>query len=232
MTVISDMLAWLSDDAPVASCRVGPRLAVVQSRRVGLASVLRSDPSESSTLVERSARQLANRLRSVEPAEASVGLAAFNSLAPPGPGALEGQNAYRLILEHGAGKRVTVVGHFPFVERLRSHVRELWVLELVPGDDDLPADEAPSVVPRSDVVAITGSSLVNHSLDQLLELAHGKYVVVLGPSTPLCPVLFDYGVVALGGTVVDDPDHVVRQVLDGVAFRDIEGVHPVLWRRD
>ena len=180
----------------------------------------------------RSAGQLAPQARSDDPTLAAVGLAAINSLLRPDPDQLVAGNAYELILRHGEGKRVTVVGHFPFVEQLRRQVEQLWVLELEPHDGDLPAAQADAVIPGSDVVAITGSTLVNHTLDRLLALCSRQFVLLLGPTTPLSPVLFEHGVAALGGTLVDRPGEVLRQVAEGVSLRRLEGVRQVIWRRD
>lgn len=56
------------------------------------------------------------------------------------------------------------------------------------------AEAASDLIPQADVVAITGSALINHTLDRLLSLAKRQATVpVLGPSTPLSPVLFEYG---------------------------------------
>ncbi|MCL5108420.1 MAG: DUF364 domain-containing protein [Chloroflexi bacterium] len=89
---------------------------------------------------------------------------------------------------------------------------------------DAPVREA-RVGPFLTVVAITGSTLVNRTLGDLLRLCpRDAYVVVLGPSTPLSPVWFDYGVQAVSGTVVADEDLVLRQVSQGAVFRQVRGV--------
>jgi uncharacterized protein (DUF4213/DUF364 family) len=46
----------------------------------------------------------------------------------------------------------------------------------------------------------------------------------LGDTVPLSPVLFDYGVDALSGTRVVDPDLALRCVSQGANFRQIQGV--------
>jgi uncharacterized protein (DUF4213/DUF364 family) len=72
------------------------------------------------------------------------------------------------------------------------------------------------------VVAITGTSLINHTFEGLVQLCRPEaFVLVLGPSTPLSPLLFHYGVHALSGTVVDDVDEVLRYVEQGATFRQI-----------
>lgn len=69
-------------------------------------------------------------------------------------------------------------------------------------------------MPRQDVVFITGVTMINKTLPRLLELSKGAFVVLVGPSTPLAPFLFDYGVDVLSGTVVVD-DAVWRVAAEG-----------------
>jgi len=51
---------------------------------------------------------------------------------------------------------------------------------------------------------------------------------MLGGSTPLAPILFDFGVDVIGGTVVDDPQRAMEDVERGATFRQIGGKYPVL----
>jgi hypothetical protein len=48
-------------------------------------------------------------------------------------------------------------------------------------------------------------------------------VMLLGPSTPLSPLLYDYGVDILSGTLVVDEAAVLRTVGQGASFRQVEG---------
>jgi len=231
----TDLLAALPDDAPVLRvCSGAFWTAVVVDKggrpRCGLASTLRGDDhhqhggsspvAEAGRLHRRSGRELAQLLLSDSTLEASIGMAAVNALLPVDENACSELNADEVIVERGAGRRVAVVGHFPFIQRLRQVVGELWVLEQRPGD--LPAEAATEVLPQADVVAITGTSLINHTFEELVRLCRPEaFVLILGPSTPLSPLLFRYGVHALSGTVVDDVDTVLHYVEQGATFRQI-----------
>jgi uncharacterized protein (DUF4213/DUF364 family) len=58
--------------------------------------------------------------------------------------------------------------------------------------------------------------------------------LVLGPSTPLSPILFDYGVDILSGSVVENLDAVLQAVSQGANFRQVhqQGVRLVTMQKD
>lgn len=240
MHTIEALLESLRDDAPVSQVLVGVFwTAVVLDTnppchtlrpRCGLASTLRPSVHpddlpvpQAGRLLGGSGQELAGWLRSSNTLEASVGAAAFNALLSVDEEACTEVNAEDVILEKGTGQRVVIVGHFPFVERVRQAAAECWVLELHPCPGDLAADRAAEVLPQADVVALTGTSLINHTFDNLIPLCRSDaFVLLLGPSAPLSPVLFDAGVSAISGTRVDDPERVLRSVAQGATFRQIK----------
>lgn len=247
MKTIEGLLGSLREDAPVRQILVGAFWTAVvletDPPRCGLASTLRAETGgpwppvvEPGRLTERSGRELAELLRSDRILEASIGMAAFNALWPVDHGPLTEVNAADIVLEHGTGKRIAIVGHFPFIERAQEAASECWVLELRPGPGDLPADQADVVLPQADVVALTGTSLLNHTFDDLLSLCRpDAFVLVLGPSVPMTPLLFDLGVNALSGTVVDDPARVLLTVGQGATFRQIKrggGLRLLTWVKE
>jgi hypothetical protein len=80
------------------------------------------------------------------------------------------------------------------------------------------------VLPESDVVAITGTSLINHTFDGLIELCRpDAFVVLLGGSVPLTPVLFDRGVDVVSGTRVVAVPAALQAVAQGASYRQIPG---------
>jgi uncharacterized protein (DUF4213/DUF364 family) len=244
MKSINALLDSLEADAPVRQIVVGAfwTAVVLDTEPVacGLASTLRAESggpwppvTEPGRLLERSGRQLAELLRSERILEASIGMAAFNALLKVDESTLTEINADQIILERGAGRRVAIVGHFPFIDRVRAEAAECWVLELHPGAGDLPAEQADKILPQADVVALTGTSLINHTFEELMALCRpDAFVLLLGPSAPLTPELFGLGVDAISGTRVFDPDVVLKTVSQGATFRQIKrggGLHLLTW---
>ena len=235
MNTIERLLESLKADAPVRQVLVGAFWTAVvldtDPPRCGLASTLRpvTHPGgppvpQAGRLLERSGRELAEWLCSASTLEASIGMAAFNALLNVKVESCIEVNAEDVIIERGAGRRVAIVGHFPFVERVRQAAGECWVLELNPRSGDVPAVRAAEILPQADVVALTGTSLTNHTFDDLIGLCRpDAFVILLGGSAPLTPVLFDYRVDAVAGTLVVDAPAALRAVSQGATFRQIPG---------
>lgn len=231
--IIEDLLSAINYEAPVREVRQGPFQTAVQTRYCGLASTPHEGGphhagkpvKEAGSLTEKSARELAGIAKSESLYEAAIGMAAINSLLEINEEECQELNARDLIAERGAGKKVAIVGHFPFITQLREAVKELWVIERSPREGDHTENEAKDLIPLADVVGITGTAFTNHTIEPLLELCcPDAYVVILGDTAPLSPVLFDYNVDAVSGTKVIDPDVAMRCVSEGANYRQIKGI--------
>ncbi len=248
MSIVDALLDSLTQNPPVQDVWVGLHWTVVVLEgqpggppRCGMAASVQAEDRphgyrrirDAGRLHQLSARELAEYVRSDYPPEASIGLAAINALVEPDLSRCVELNAGDFLIEKGRGKHVALVGHFPFIPALRQAARRLWVLEMAPLPDEFPAEAAPEVIPQADLVAITGSTFINHTIDELLSLCRpDALVLVLGPSTPLAPVLFDHGVDVLSGVQVVDPAAVLRTVSQGAGFRQVEGVRLLTMARD
>ncbi len=198
--------------------------------RCGLAATLHSehdhrripDVPDAGALAGFSANEMANWSLGEKAVQASIGLAALNALLPQQPDLLREENAEQIIARWGAGKQVVMVGRFPFAEALRPRVGELLILEQHPGPGDLPAEAASDVLPGADVAAITGMTVSNHTLEGLLRLCRpDAKVILLGPSTPLSPLFFEFGVDVLSGAVVSAIEPVLRTLTQGGNFHQL-----------
>jgi len=237
MKILDDLLATLNFDAPVRDIRQGVFHTGVLTRHCGLAATLygdalRKEPlrvKKPGFLLEKNSKELVHMAYSESLLEAAIGMAAINSLLEVDVDSCVELNAADLILEKGGGGRVAVVGHFPFLPRIRDKVKTLWVIEKNPRKDDFRETQADCFIPRADVVAITGTSLTNHTLENLLKLCSPKaYIIMLGGTVPLSPILFDYNVNALAGTRVVNADLALRCISQGAKFRQIKGTRRLI----
>jgi uncharacterized protein (DUF4213/DUF364 family) len=236
MAILDDLLQQL-EGGRILDILVGLHWTAVlverqDGRSCGLSSTLAAphdhhgqvDVPEAGSLAAVPAQKLAALAKDeARPILASIGMAAINALLPRLPAdSLTEMNAEHVIARHGEGKTVAVVGDFPFASRLRTQVKELFVLDHRLRRGILPAEAAADVLPRADFVAITGMALVNHSLEGLLSLCtDDAHVMVLGPSTPLSPILFDYGVDFISGSQVVHIEPVLKAIAQGANFRQV-----------
>ena len=157
--------------------------------------------------------------------EASVGVAALNAwystpenAAAAGmiveeKGVNDGFEVYRNLCQ---GKKVTVVGHFPLIERLAGEC-ELTILERNPHGDDYPDPACEFILPSQDYTFITGITLTNKTLSRLLQLTSSSAgsTIMVGPSVVPAPVLFDFGVDCMAGSVIVDPEKARWAIMQG-----------------
>ena len=162
----------------------------------------------------------------------AVGIAAMNALADtcwrrrphPETELRLGIDAFDAT-EINPGDNVVVVGAFvPFLRELKRRRQPFLVLEQDPATlkaDGLPffrpANEADSVVPEADVVLITGTTLINDTLEQLLTLTKPTArVTMVGPTVSLLPDAFlRRGVNILGTVRITAPDEFLEMLAEG-----------------
>jgi len=111
---------------------------------------------------------------------------------------------------------ITIVGAFhSYIKKISSTKNRLYVLELNEneiGPEErqffVPASDFKKVLPESDIIIITGLTLVNNTIDDLLgSVPERSAVVVAGPSGSIIPdVLFANRVSIIGATRITKPD--------------------------
>ncbi len=208
---------------------IGLHWISVESRRAGLSHVFRGDQGfelkDAGAIMGKPILEAAALLKSWEPLEAGLGLAAFNSLMDPRG---ENVNVLDFLLRESSGRTVTCVGRFPFFPDISRIASRAFLLEMEPREGELPPYAAEEVVPESDLVIITGTTLINKTMQRLLELSRDAVSVVLGPSTPMSEVLFDFGASAIAGVRVTDQEALRVSLSQGVKYyRKIAGIEPV-----
>ena len=232
MKILDNLILNLQEnDFQVRSVHTCVFWTAVVSKHCGLSSTFRDEgPSHDrgvrdvGNLTQKTALELAEYAKSNSLLEASIGMATINSLIDiDEPKCIE-KNAFEIILEKGKGKNVAVVGHFPWIPKLRERIKNFWVLEQRLREGDLPAKEADRILPQCDVVGITGTSFINHTIEGLLNLCKGAYVLLVGPTSPLSPILFDHGIDAICGSKVIDEEKVIRSISEGATFKEVTGV--------
>ena len=103
------------------------------------------------------------------------------------------------------GKKVVIVGHFPFLEGLIAPVCDMSIIEWDPQEGDYPYSAIEYLLPEADYAFLTCAGFGDKTLPRMLELSeNAEEVTIVGPATPLAPQIFDFGVDDLSGFVVTD----------------------------
>ena len=236
--IYDELIAAVPEGHRVTDCLIGLHWTLIRSEAVGMAltpfGAARMYGPQGASVISgigkriqgMPLRDLARFVKSWNPYEAGLGMAAINSAhnSPEKvakmfgrPLSEQGQvSAFVYYSDLVRGKKVAVVGRFPDLDVLNGICR-LTVLERIPGTDDLPDPACEYVLPEQDYVFITATAIINKTLPRLLELSRGATVFLVGPSTPFTPVLFQHGIHTLAGTVVLEPDSVWRAAQEGAA---------------
>jgi uncharacterized protein len=148
----------------------------------------------------------------------------LNALSSPyilnsGYKCIENTDPFDLIDLSGT-QTITVVGAFKsYIEKFSQTNHQLYVLELNKNALDsafqkffIPPDLAYSVLPASDTIIITGSALVNGTLDELLSFINQtSQVIITGPSCSFIPdVLFRNKIRIVGATILQKPEEALQ----------------------
>lgn len=234
--IYDELISAVPPGLTVKECIIGIHWTLIVSAATGMAHTpfesghgLRGGSAISGigkTIAGMPVRSLAEYVKSWNPYEASLGLAAINSVfnSPDQIEKLTGKpiaeqpqvSAFVHFAEKVRNRKVAVVGHFPDLDEL-AKICEFTILERNPGEGDLPDPACEYVIPEQDYVFITATSILNKTLPRLLELSRNAFTFLVGPSTPMAPLLFNYGIEVLAGTTVVDQESVRRSVQEGAA---------------
>jgi uncharacterized protein len=113
-------------------------------------------------------------------------------------------------------KTIAIIGGFQtYIQKISETNNKLYVLELnenALSEEQkqffIPAKEYANILPVSDIIIITGLTLVNNTIDGLLSsVSPNAQVIVTGPSSSIIPdVLFENRVDLIGATRITDSD--------------------------
>lgn len=228
--ILQAIIEGLKTDSPVNQVLIGRHWTAVVSRSCGLASSMSQewathdfDEGEGRSLTEFTALELAHHALSPDVTKASLGVAAINSLMDVEADRCIAIDGADVLMKRGRGKNVSIIGHFPFVDDVRKVAANLWVMEKWQREGDYPAEAAETFLPISDIVVISSTTLVNHTIEGLLALCPPQALkMLLGPTTPLSEILFDYGIDFLSGTRVVDAKKVLESISEGCHFRQLK----------
>ncbi len=218
------LIEGIPADLAVEKCLIGLHWTYVRAGQyAGVAMTVRGSSLSglaNGPVVGKSLRDAAAGMKSWDMLQASVGAAACNAWynSPEKMAALgietgekekaagSGKSVFDEPMEALLGRNVAVIGHFPYIERQLGEKCRLSVLEREPEGTDYLDSACEYLLPEQDFVFITGMTLINKTLPRLLTLSENARTVLVGPSSPITPILFRYGVDSIAGFYVTDPE--------------------------
>lgn len=203
----------------------------------GLASTLGAVPTEAERRMvdDLSGKPLGEALEGLKSTSAfsiSLGAAALNAgMIPP-----ENQpdlEASQIMAEKGKDGETVLVGEFPFTDWLRGQVKRLHLFELQEVAGRTPPEQWDDILSGCRVLGLTGTTLITRAMAAYLEKAPQAYTIVIGPTTPLSPVLFSRGADVLAGCRIIYPEPVFAGIRQGMSFRELKkkGIQFIAWSK-
>jgi len=176
------------------------------------------------------AAQILDRMFNGNAMKRSIGIAVMNALSNT-IWEKQGSNGYVIhqdadpldgyVYPEG-GKAVVVGALVPYMRMFKNQNRDFSILEkdtstLKPDElaRHVPEERTHEAVAQADLLIITGTTLINDTLEGLLDNAKpGADIIVVGPTASMLPeAFFQRGVTSIGGVMVTRPD----QLLDILA---------------
>jgi len=129
------------------------------------------------------------------------------------------------LLEIQPHETVSLIGAFgPYIRRLKTMGNPFFIIEKNPQTlrvDEIKyfksESEMASAIGRSNVVIITGTTIVNHTIDYILSLnTNGKRTAIIGPTASMIPdAFFKRGVTVMAGVRIFNPDLMIKILKQG-----------------
>jgi uncharacterized protein (DUF4213/DUF364 family) len=233
MTLLNRLISDI-EEAEVEEVIVGVHSVLVKTNDAcGIASTIKYcghniNVENAGNLEDLNLKELASYALSDNLLEASIGMAAINCGLSQTVQKYRIVNAKKIIMEKGKNKVLGIIGHFPFLDDQKNHYKDCYIFEKQPQEGDFKESEIPKYLPKVDVAAITGTAITNHTFDGIREsLPEKSYNIILGPSTPLSPILFEYGMDMVSGTLVRDYKCAKSYVLQATPTRHLKGVEMI-----
>ena len=129
------------------------------------------------------------------------------------------------LLEINPDETVTLIGAFgPYIRRLKMTGNSFSIVEKNPQTlrtDEMkyfkPESEMASAIEKSDAIIVTGTAIVNHTIDSILSsISSKKRTAIIGPTASMIPdAFFKKGVTIMAGVRILNPDLMVKILKQG-----------------
>jgi len=164
--------------------------------------------------------------------KSAIGISALNALSQSILESGRGQE-YQVVkdtdgfdlLEIQPHETVSLIGAFgPYIRRLKMMGNPFFIIEKNPQTlrpEEMkyfrPQSELAMTLKKSDAIIITGTAIVNHSIDSILSsINNGKRTAIIGPTASMIPdAFFKRGVQIMAGIRIMEPEGMIKILKQG-----------------
>jgi uncharacterized protein (DUF4213/DUF364 family) len=164
--------------------------------------------------------------------KSAIGVATLNALSRSIMESNEGVD-YQIVkdvdgfdlLKIQSHETVSLIGAFgPYIKRLKMMGNPFYIIEKHPETlrpDEMkyfrPETEMPSALEKSGVVVLTGTAIVNHTIDPIFPfIRNGKRAGIIGPTASMIPdAFFTRGIQVMAGVQILKPDLMIKILKQG-----------------
>lgn len=149
--------------------------------------------------------------------QATMGLATINALLQEEDKDYKDGNLFDVI-DIRDTDTLGVIGDFgPLTRGKGKNAKKMYIFERKEGKNYYPYESIDQHLSKCDIIVITSTSIINKTFDSIIRYCkQARQVIMVGPTTPLCPDMFkDYGVNILAGVFVKKPLKVLNVVSQG-----------------
>ncbi|EAZ89930.1 DUF364 domain-containing protein [Crocosphaera chwakensis] len=222
-------------NTPVEEIIIGLTWTLCKAEGIGLCmspAIPTRTLSWSGTLVNQPIQELSSWLRSWDAYQATVAMAAINAIINHHSPLLQkaialpvatsaNLSVFEYFLPQLQGKQVSVIGRYPGLKQYEKTMN-INVIELNPTPGDFPATASEYLLPSSDWVFLTATSIPNKTFPRLVELSQNATVVLMGPTLPWLKEFADFGINYLAGVTVSNSTALRQTVAEGGGVRIFE----------
>jgi hypothetical protein len=141
---------------------------------------------------------------STETLRQATAMSCLNSAMPVPAGWFEG-NAIDFFATLAKTRHTSFIGHFKEGAGWREQGYPVDMIELFPQPGDIHWDQSHEVLARTEIVLMTGLTLVNDTFHEVIRRTPNASIrVIMGPTVPFSPALFGEGIHFIGSTLVGD----------------------------
>jgi len=227
-----------SQDEIIRELFIGVFLTYARSKNYGMAYTYRDSLKPAHLLPNiryrgslrgMKAREIIPFIKSENTMEVSIGLAVLNSVLQTPADAVELENFGDYLISESRGKKVAMIGYFPFMERVKNAADKFYLFEKTLDSQD--AEKDLILLSDADILITTGTIIINHSIEEILRKAENCRVIIVGPSAPFSSVLFDFGIDEIISISVENPRLMINSLSEGVIVPELRGVKFFCWKR-